>query len=76
MLQDGFKPSSVDLLFEKTPVTGPPWNLLFGELAGPAPSRTLTLAREWHAVGLPSGKTLDAAEALCAESGSPKCAAP
>lgn len=35
---------SVDLLFEKTPVAGPPWNLLFGELAGPAPSRTLTLS--------------------------------
>ena len=36
--------ASVDLLFDKTPVAGPPWNLLFGELAGPAPSRTLTLA--------------------------------
>lgn len=34
----------VDLLFDKTPVAGPPWNLLFGELAGPAPSRTLTLS--------------------------------
>jgi hypothetical protein len=36
--------ASVDLLFDKTPVAGPPWNLLFGELAGPAPSRTLDLA--------------------------------
>ncbi len=36
--------ASVDLLFDKTPVAGPLWNLLFGELAGPAPSRTLTLA--------------------------------
>ena len=34
----------VDLLFDKTPVAGPPWNLLYGELAGPAPSRTLTLS--------------------------------
>jgi hypothetical protein len=34
----------VDLLFDKTPAAGPPWNLLFGELAGPAPSRTLDLA--------------------------------
>jgi hypothetical protein len=34
----------VDLFFEKTPASGPPWNLLFGELAGPAPSRTLTFA--------------------------------
>ena len=36
--------ASVDLLFDKTPIAGPPWNLLFGELAGPAPSRTLNLA--------------------------------
>ena len=36
--------ASVDLLFDKTPVAGPPWNLLFGELAGSAPSRTLDLA--------------------------------
>lgn len=36
--------ASVDLLFDRTPVAGPPWNLLFGELAGPAPSRTFTLS--------------------------------
>lgn len=36
--------ASVDLLLEKIPTAGPPWNLLFGELAGPAPSRTLTLS--------------------------------
>ncbi len=35
--------AAVDLLFEKTPVAGPPWNLLFGDTAGPAPSRTLDL---------------------------------
>ncbi|NDP37339.1 MAG: hypothetical protein GZ093_01085 [Rhodoferax sp.] len=36
--------AGVDLFFERTPAAGPPWALLFGDLSGPAPSRTLEFA--------------------------------
>ena len=36
--------AGVDLFFELTPAAGPPWNLLFGDLSGPAPPRTLEFA--------------------------------
>ena len=36
--------AGVDLFFERTPAAGPPWNLLFGDLSGPAPPRTLAFA--------------------------------
>ena len=36
--------AGVDLFFERTPAAGPPWELLFGELSGPAPARTLEFA--------------------------------
>jgi hypothetical protein len=36
--------AGVDLFFERTPAAGPPWALLFGDLSGPAPPRTLEFA--------------------------------
>lgn len=32
--------AAVDLFFERTTAAGPPWTLLFGDLSGPAPTRT------------------------------------
>jgi hypothetical protein len=39
--------ASVDLFFERTPAAGPPWTLLFGDLLGEAPARTLELAGQF-----------------------------
>lgn len=39
--------ASVDLFFERTPAAGPPWTLLFGDLQGAAPSRTLDFAGQF-----------------------------
>ena len=36
--------AGVDLFFERTPTSGPPWALLFGDLSGPAPARTFDVA--------------------------------
>ena len=39
--------ASVDLFFERTPAAGPPWMLLFGDLLGEAPARTLELTGQF-----------------------------
>ena len=39
--------ASVDLFFESTPAAGPPWTLLFGDLLGEAPARTLEFAGQF-----------------------------
>ncbi|QTN29618.1 hypothetical protein HZ993_07330 [Rhodoferax sp. AJA081-3] len=39
--------ASVDLFFERTPAAGPPWTLLFGDLLGEAPARTLEFAGQF-----------------------------
>ena len=39
--------ASVDLFFERTSAAGPPWALLFGDLLGEAPTRTLELAGQF-----------------------------
>ena len=38
---------AVDLLFDRTSVSGPPWVLLFGDLLGEAPARTLEFAAQF-----------------------------
>lgn len=38
---------AVDLLFDRTAASGPPWVLLFGDLLGEAPARTLEFAAQF-----------------------------
>ena len=38
---------AVELLFDRTAASGPPWVLLFGDLLGHAPSRTLEFAAQF-----------------------------
>lgn len=38
---------AVELLFDRTAASGPPWVLLFGDLLGQAPSRTLEFAAQF-----------------------------
>ena len=38
---------AIDLFFDRTAASGPPWVLLFGDLLGQAPSRTLEFAAQF-----------------------------
>ena len=38
---------AIDLLFDRTAASGPPWVLLFGDLLGEAPARTLEFAAQF-----------------------------
>jgi hypothetical protein len=38
---------AVELLFDRTAASGPPWTLLFGDLLGQAPARTLEFAAQF-----------------------------
>lgn len=39
---------AVELLFDRTAASGPPWALLFGDLLGQAPARTLEFAAQFN----------------------------